>query len=712
MPNRLADSTSPYLRQHADNPVAWEPWDALSLGRAAAENKPIFLSVGYSSCHWCHVMAHESFEDDQVAASLNSSFVSIKLDREERPDVDEIYMTACQMATGHGGWPLTVFLTPDLKPFFVGTYFPRESRGDFPGFLTIVNNLASAWRDNRAEIETAANEFAAAIQDTTARSRASYPTTPSYVLLDHSIEAFHGSFDYEEGGFGSAPKFPPHTALRFFLNYASRRDPGEDQAVREYSSQAGYMALLTLEKMALSGLHDHVGGGFHRYSTDHLWHLPHFEKMLYDNAQLLWTYSFAAELSEDESLRRLFRLTADGIAGWVEREMTAEDGLFYTALDADSDGEEGLYYTWTEDEIREALGDEADLVLRAFQCLPEGNFLEEGGGDVTGRNILHLAEKADFSGILPRLASFRASRVRPGLDDKALAGPNGLMIAGLARAGFVQPAIRCAEVWLAHEELPHQITRGVASGPAFLDDYAFLADGLVELYMATTDARWLSAARDIANRMVEVFGDKAPGYWFSGVSSDLLARTKPALDNATPSPNGVALRVLLAVGMREEFERSFSSLLGWAAKMPQAAETLLDVLRAYLEVETEPVVVESDIAVGAVLTPRRVVAGADGWGHAMVTLSLPAGVHINTHEPPETWLVPTTLRLEGVLGEAGFPESSNDRYEGEVNIPIRIRVPVAEAAFRLVIRYQACTEQACMAPQEVVLEGAIIPAGV
>lgn len=706
MPNRLATSTSPYLRQHADNPVDWQPWDEAALAQARAEDKPIFLSIGYSSCHWCHVMAHESFEDAAVADALNRSFISIKLDREERPDLDEIYMTACQMATGHGGWPLTVFLTPELKPFFVGTYFPRESRGDFPGFLTVVSNLATAWRENRSEINGAAEEFGAALMETTAKSRAAYPANPTFKLLDNSIEELHARFDYEEGGFGGSPKFPPHSALRFLLNYASRREANGDEVVQEYAGQAGYMALLTLEKMALSGLHDHVGGGFHRYSTDHLWHLPHFEKMLTDNGQLLWAYATAAELSEDEELRALFRRTADGIAQWVEREMTLPNGCFATAIDADSEGEEGRYYTWTEDEVRDVLGEGAEVFLRAFQFLPEGNFLDESTRDVTGRNVLHLAERADFGNSLERLRETRKVRPRPGLDDKAIVSANALMIGGLARAGYIRPAARCAEHWVAQKTLPHQM----AGGDSFLDDFAYLADACLELYYATSDSSWLEHARSLANQMVTKFGDASPGYWYSQDSPDLLARTKPALDNATPSPNGVSLRVLLKLGMTEEFDRSFAGLLGWAAKMPQASETLIDVLHEYLEMHGEAALLPSESAqVSGLLAPRRISSGKDGWGHAMVTLRIPDGFHINTNSPSAEWLVPTTLHLDGVLGEAGFPETDQDRYEGELHIPIRVRAPKQESSFRLVVRYQICSDRACLAPQELVLDGAIIP---
>lgn len=717
MPNRLADSSSPYLRQHQDNPVDWWPWCEEALEEARRQDKPIFLSIGYSACHWCHVMAHESFDDQEVADALNRDFISIKLDREERPDIDEIYMTACQIATGHGGWPLTVFMTPDEKPFFVGTYFPRYSRGEFPGFQTVVTSLASAWRDSKDELIKSAEEFGRALSDTLAKSSSVLPTQPSYDLLDRSIETFHATFDYENGGFGGAPKFPPHAGLRFFLNYASRRhNAGEvDEVVEEYMAQSAHMALLTLEKMALAGIHDHVGGGFHRYATDHLWHLPHFEKMLTDNAQLLHAYHLASSLSEDPRLKSTFDRAASGIVTWLRREMTDESGLFFTALDADSEGEEGLFYTWEWDEIERALGEDADVFRQAFQCLPEGNFLDEATQNVMSRNVLDLADHADFSSQLEKLRIARESRPQPGLDDKCIASANGLLIGALASAGQIEMAARCARVWVdaMADELPHQITGGRASGPAFLDDYAFLADGLLDLFASTENHEWRIAAQKLADRMVERFADQsAPGFWFSeAFESSPLGRTKPALDYATPGPGAVALRVLWRLGMRQEFDRHFPALLGWAQRMPQAAETLLDILLTYIidagDEQIESAGPELD-AVRVSLSPREIKADADGWGHAMVTLHIPTGQHVNTHEPPAAWLIPTSLKVDGVLGEAGFPEGENDRFEGEVSIPIRLRAKKSTEEFQLTVRFQACTESACKAPEERVLTGVLI----
>lgn len=717
MGHRLSDSLSPYLLQHADNPVDWWPWGPEALAEAKRLDRPIFLSVGYSSCHWCHVMAHESFEDEEVADALNRGFVSIKLDREERPDIDEIYMTAVQLATGHGGWPMSVFLTPDMKPFFAGTYFPKQGRQGMPGFVTIVENLAKAWVEQRDEIEKAAEEFAGTLNQVLQRSLPPTVVRLETRLIDGAARMLHEDFDYEHGGYGERPKFPPHSALAFLLHYAALRahlpnDSGDG------IPEAARQSLLTLEKMALSGLHDHVQGGFHRYSTDERWLLPHFEKMLYDNAQLLWAYGTAAQIAEDERLRSLFGRTAQGIRDWAVREMRSGDGLFYSALDADADGEEGSFTVWSCEEIRGVLGERAEAFLTAYQCAEEGNYLDEAARVLTGHNVLHLAEDQGgrFDEDLVLLRRAAGTRVRPGLDDKALACWNGLMIRGLAAIGEADLARACADRWLGaiaeQGRLPHMITRGVAGGEPLLDDVAAMALGLFDLAELTEEERYRTAGLELVEMMCREFGDPARGdFYFTTVDAErIFARTKPALDNATPSPVGLAVLALQAAGRWDEAGRALTANLGWIEKMPQATETLLlGVLQQLLEngEDLEEPVGGGVPMVSARLETEEIEVGDDGFGHTAVVVQIPEGWHINSATPPANWLVATTLRIDNVLGEAGFPGPEDDRYSGELRIPVRLVPRKTATEFQLRLRFQACTESECLAPQEIALAGVL-----
>ena len=445
MPNRLVDATSPYLRQHADNPVDWFPWGDEAFEKARREDKPVFLSVGYSSCHWCHVMAHDSFEDPAVAALMNARYVCVKLDREERPDVDEAYMAFVQMATGRGGWPMSVFLTPDRRPFYGGTYWPKAR------FTAILDHLADAWREQRDEVAAEADRIGGEL----ARYFATPSPDPLGVLDPALYTAALGeqtrTFDPERGGFGDAPKFPPHTAIDLFLNLSLSAFADDEER-----QTALAMAFVTLEKMVLGGLHDHVGGGFHRYSTDREWLVPHFEKMLYDNALMLGNLAGAAALAAEIDPKRsaLFARAAGGIVAWLDREMTSPEGLFYSALDADSldehgHSEEGAFYVWPYDDLPPAFAE-------AYGARPDGNFRDEATGVVTGANILHLAEDVGdaFDPVLDDLLARRAARPRPGLDDKCIVAWNGLMIGALADAGLAEPAERAANAILAAESLP------------------------------------------------------------------------------------------------------------------------------------------------------------------------------------------------------------------------------------------------------------------
>ena len=715
MANRLADEDSPYLLQHKDDPVDWHPWGDEAFALARRADKPVFLSVGYSSCHWCHVMAHESFADPETADVLNRYCVSIKVDREERPDVDEAYMTAVQMATGHEGWPMSVFLTPDKRPFFAGTYFPRDSRGDFPGFRTLVTSIGQSWSQSRAEIEEAATRFTESL--TGYLSQSAGPLSPSLDLrlVDKAVEELHQEFDFENGGFGLRPKFPPHATLRFLIEYAAKRHllPGDDEAVGSLAEQAGHMSLMTLERMALGGIHDHVGGGFHRYSTDEGWLLPHFEKMLTDNALLLGLYATASRSAGDDCVRAHLARVAERIVKFLTSTLATDDGLFMSAVDADSEGEEGLFYTWTTAELREALGDRAETFLRAFGAEEEGNFLDEAHHKKTGRNVLKLDEDVAgaFDGQLPLLLERRRARTHPLIDDKCVLGPNGLAIGALARSGHADLASKCAARWLAEPRLPHQVTKGRAKGEPFLDDLAYFANGLLDLHEATEDHQWRAAAESVVAHMVSDFREGDRFFSTAKHHEALFGRTVPALDHALPSATAEAARALYRLGRTDEARRTLLDSLGWMQRTSRGAHSL--VLLAFEDMIDHPDAdrtvsggVSKEVSVR--LEPSEPIADDQGWAHAEVVLQIPEGLHINSNDPTAKWLTPTQLHVEGVLGEASFPTAAGEAYKGEVRIAVRLRPGPATKEFLLRVRYQPCTETECLLPQESVLTGVVV----
>lgn len=728
MSNRLGSCSSPYLRQHQHNPVPWQPWDEAALAQAKAEDKPIFVSVGYATCHWCHVMAHESFEDPLVGQALGRDFVCIKLDREERPDLDEALMTAVQVATGHGGWPISIFLTPDLKPFFAGTYFPRHHRGETPGFLTLVGSLAQAWKDNRQKVQEAAEEFAEHLTGVLGSQLAPADSLPTTDDLDGAVDLLAQTFDGTNGGFGKAPKFPPHSALRFLMAYAQKRPSlgGADAEAR--AQAASTMALLTLEKMALGGIHDHVAGGFHRYSTDHVWLLPHFEKMLYDNGQLLYAYSQAASGAADKGIAAHFQEAAQGIVDWAKREMILPGGFFASAQDADSldeasgHMEEGHFATWTIEEIREILGADAEEFCASYGVMPEGNYLEESTRRPTGRNILHLQESQTRHPRLPTLLERRQDRPQPMRDDKALLSANSLMITGLAAFGEFELAKKCAESWLAlwnEGGLPHQVMDGVQEGTAFLDDLAFFTEALLDLHQATGEDRWLREAQRVLDWVDQHHADPRGGCWFTPRGAEhLYSRTKPWLDKAEPSANGALLRARFRMGQWEESLPHLAVGLPWARRLPQATETVMEALLLWVEgqgslAQNSPLMqnILDPGSIRVTLLPKVVKADPEGWAAFILTISLPDGVHINSTDPAAAWLHPTQLRLTGVLGEAGFPEAEGDRYTGDVVIPVRVKAPKESAEFQLAVTFQACTESECLAPEERILTARVLIEG-
>lgn len=711
MPNRLAAATSPYLRQHADNPVDWYPWGDEAFAKAEAEGKPVFLSVGYSSCHWCHVMAHESFEDASVAERLNRDFVPVKVDREERPDVDEAYMAYVQMVAGRGGWPMSVFLTPDRKPFFGGTYWPKDGRGGYPGFLQILEHLDRVWQSRRSEVQDEANRnaeelakyFSAAVP---AEGGALDPS-----LYTHALQALTQDFDAENGGFGTAPKFPPHTALDLLMGHAL-----SEFAADEERQVALTLAFVTLEKMCLGGIHDQVGGGFHRYSTDERWLLPHFEKMLYDNALMLSNLAKAAAIgAEVDPVRaRLFARAGGGIVAWLAREMTSPEGLFYSAQDADSldeEGhpEEGAYYVWDYAELPPKLAE-------AFGAKPEGNFNDEATGQATGKNILHLAEDVSntFDAELDQLLTQRSQRPKPGLDDKAIVAWNGLMIGALAEAGMAEQAVAAATAILEaerrHGRLPHTIVGGEPQGEAYLDDVAAFADGLFKLAELTEAAVWQTEGLRLAETMVRDFADPENGAFFatSPKHETLFGRTKPTFDQPIPSANALALRVLVAMGDEERASRSVGALLGIMERAPTASEGLyaaaLPLVRDIEASDTSNAApIQATLAVPKVsLSAQEMVAGADGAATGTVVIELPEGIHINGAEPPARWLTPTSVEVRPLKSKVQYPAEDGMGYVGRVEIPFTVTLPAGEsgADFEVTVRYQPCTDQECLAPIE------------
>ncbi len=603
--NRLIFESSPYLLQHAANPVDWYPWGEAAFARARDEDKPVFLSVGYSSCHWCHVMEHESFEDAGIAAYLNEHCVPVKVDREERPDIDEVYMTATQLMSGRGGWPNSVWLMPDRRPWYCGTYFPPADRGGMPGFLNVLRQLQSWWTERREDVEAQADQLTEAIRRTmAATAQTGDGRTPDVKeLTDLARGQWLSQYDGEHGGFGSAPKFPPHAALRFLLTLPPA----------ERGERVERMLHHTLEAMALGGIHDVVGGGFHRYATDAEWVLPHFEKMLYDNAQLGWVYAEAAA----QTGRPLYADTARGLFDWVLRDMTDELGGFTSALDADSGGEEGRFYVWTLAEIDAALpAEDAEPARALFHLTAEGNYRDEATGRRTGANILRLettlgahaealgmpeAELRDrVAAIRERLLAVRESRVWPGLDDKVLTGWNGLMIGALARGAvaldeprYREAAERAAGFLWDRQRVDGLLRRSWREGrghiPAYLEDAAYLADGLIELYRATGESLWLERATTLAEEMLERFADPEGGglYTTGPEHEDLPARSKDPLDQSVPSANGVAARVLSALGAEtgetrwteagREIITTFAPIM---EKAPTATATLLGAARS------------------------------------------------------------------------------------------------------------------------------------
>jgi uncharacterized protein YyaL (SSP411 family) len=569
-PNLLIHETSPYLLQHAYNPVDWNAWNDEALGRARREEKPIFLSIGYSACHWCHVMERESFENDAVAEVLNREFVSIKVDREERPDIDSIYMQAVQLMTGHGGWPMSVFLTPAGGPFYAGTYFPPEDRHGMPGFKRVLLHVAEAYRTRRTDVESVSNQ----IRDAIAKSVDVPPSSDPVDRhgLDDGAARIAGSYDRVHGGFGGAPKFPPSMSLDFLMQVAHRND---DSGLRAIVTD-------TLRKMAFGGIYDQIGGGFHRYSVDERWLVPHFEKMLYDNALLARLYVRAWQWTHDP----LFARVAREILGFVEREMTSPDGGFYSTLDADSEGVEGKFYVWSRIEVIEVLGaDEGRIFCALYDITDRGNWEEHNilniprDPEIVARDLgISLGALSDLAARgRCKLYGRREERLRPGRDEKILAGWNGWMLAAFAEAAIAfgdsrltKITRRNADFLMERMSIDGRLMRSYKDGrariPALLEDYSGVAWGLALAYEATGESRLIRTARDLAEAIIDRFLDEERGGFFDTPSDHekLITRPKDLFDNATPSGTSVAVELLLRLALvfgDERYQRIASAAL-------------------------------------------------------------------------------------------------------------------------------------------------------
>ncbi len=737
--NRLGLESSPYLRLHALNPVDWYPWGEEAFARARAEDRPIFLSVGYSTCYWCHVMERECFSDEEIAHALNEGFVSIKLDREERPDLDEIYMAATQLMTRSGGWPNSVFLTHELKPFFAGTYFPPRDAMGRPGFPRVLAALRETWALRRGEILAQAEAVADAMREQlTASGSSGAPPDPG--LGDRLAGALRQRFDSQKGGFGRAPKFPSPSNLSFLLARARR---GDDEA-RE-------MVVVTLDHMARGGLQDQLAGGFHRYSTDESWLVPHFEKMLYDNAALAPLYAEARDLAPGLGFERVARATLD----FVRAELRSPEGGFLSAIDAETDGHEGAYYTWTREELVLYLaGSEPDLFASVYGLDGPPNFEDERyvlslpvpyAEAARGRGLSEAELDGRLAAGRKALRSARDARARPLVDDKVLTDWNGLMIAGMARTGvvlgdegYVKAAATAARFVLdrlaseASPTLLHVYREGVARVPAFLDDYAFLIRGLLALTAATREESWTrEAIRLQAEQDERLLDPREGGYFAAGDDEHLLFHAKPAFDGALASGNGVSASNLLELfrltrdgRYRERALQTLGAFADGMAVAPLGHVTLIAVLDQLADLPpasalplsalgpvtsglANPEAALEDLEETArevVSVVARLLPGGEGARAFTADLEIRSGFHLNANPSSSPALVPTTIAaVLGRLRSVRYPEGQLSTlaaetlrvYQGRVRITGEIEAPEAGAP-ALELTYQACDDRRCL----------------
>ncbi|MFA3783799.1 thioredoxin domain-containing protein [Melioribacteraceae bacterium 4301-Me] len=601
-PNKLINEKSPYLLQHAYNPVNWFPWSSEAFEIAEKENKPIFLSIGYSTCHWCHVMEKESFEDEEIADILNKNFISVKVDREERPDIDNIYMTVCQMITGSGGWPLSIFMTSDKKPFFAGTYFPKEDKYGRIGFKNLLVNIIKAWQEKKEEIELSANEITSYLKQSFEQN--------TFGLLDEKVfhqafQYFEKKFDNEYGGFGSAPKFPSPHNLMFLLRYYYK-----------YKNEAALvMVEKTLTQMRLGGIFDQIGYGFHRYSTDRKWLIPHFEKMLYDQALLIHAYAEIFQLTKNN----FYKKVVDEIVDYVARDMSSIDGGFFSAEDADSEGVEGKFYLWTKNEIIETLGKEqGEFFSRLLNVELDGNFCDEISKQNNGKNILHLKNVDEFlaneipiNELRKKLFEQRNQRIKPHKDDKILTDWNGLMISALAKASrvfnrneYMSYALKSADFVIDNlmdnnGNLYHRYRQGEKSIAGNLDDYAFFIWGLLEIFASSFEPSYVKTAIKLIDLTIEKFWDSENGgFFFTELNNDILVRTKEIYDGAIPSGNAVMMQNLIKVSRiagenkyEEIAQKALNSFAALINNSPHAFTQSLIALKLLISTSYEIVIV-------------------------------------------------------------------------------------------------------------------------
>ncbi len=750
--NALIDETSPYLRQHAHNPVNWYPWGEAAFAKAKQENKPIFLSVGYSTCYWCHVMEVESFEDPEVAAVLNEHFIAIKVDREERPDIDEQYMIATQLLTQRGGWPNSVWLTPAGKPWMAGTYFPKAN------FISVLEQLATIWDTRRDEVDRQAESMVqAAARVSSPRFSTAVPLTAK--LLDQAAKELVARFEPQHGGFGVAPKFPPHGTLQLLLeHYRRTEDPSLLTPIAK-----------TLDAMWLGGLHDHLGGGFHRYSTDDRWLLPHFEKMLYDNAQLMRAYADGFELTGEKR----YRDAVEDIFQWCQREMTAPQGGFYSALDSGEVGKEGEAYVWSVEKLRQALpAEDAQFFAEIYNFQVEGNFAEEASGEKTGENIPHRTETieqiAERRGLDPaalrsrldalreKLLEVRQSWPQPHKDDKILTSWNGLMIAALARAGrlleeprYSQAAEQAADFILQNMVRDGRLLRtfraGQAKLPAYLDDYTYFIQALLELYQTSGNARWLQQADTFAEQLIDDFEDRQQGGFFFTTDDheDLLVRTKHLGGGGNlPNPNGVAAQLLIEIAeltgkstYRQSAQRTLQSLSGLMELQPQASEDVLIATSRWLATGGEAstaIAAETQQQGGKLvqridpvtiqIDPAKPICKAGEPVALRVTVEIDEGWHLYAENPEADFLQPTRVAVDAAEGftveqiKSSSPRRQLDAilnqelatYAGEVHFDLAItanaKAVVGENPLTIHVTIQACDSKRCLPVKTAAIE--------
>ncbi len=739
--NRLAGESSPYLLLHKHNPVDWYPWGEEALERARREDKPIFLSVGYSTCYWCHVMERESFSNPAIAELMNREFVNVKLDREERPDLDEIYMTATQILTEQGGWPNSVFLTPGLTPFYAGTYFPPENRYGRPGFRQVLEDLSHAWKTRRADVEEQSAEMGRAMAHYLEGRSHPSPEPPAGTAALRALDSLARRFDPQWGGFGNAPKFPTPSNLYLLLDLAGERE------------NAGEMLAASLDQMARGGIYDQLAGGFHRYATDREWKIPHFEKMLYDNGFLLELYAREYARTGDTQAARIVRETA----GWLAREMTAPEGAFWSAIDAETHGHEGAFYVWTREELTAALGEEDSTFLApllGFDGPPffEGSHyvlhLPERLEDVARRRRMSLEELLrEVDAGRAKLLAARAQRERPATDDKILTDWNGTVITGLAVAGklldepeFVRQAARAADFILgtmrpAGGTLLHAWRQGQGKIAAYLADYVFLTRGLLALHEATGEARWLSAASEITGEQLRRLRDPHGGFFTAGVSPDLLFRSKDVFDGAMPAANAVAVLNLIELGARTgdlgwrgEARSTLSAFTELVQNHTDGVRMLALAARYYHETGAGPEEANADYDDARAARERGASSGTvamleheaeslvrphltlddekDGWRPFRLTLEIAPGWHIQANPASEPYLVATEVKaIKGALRNIRYAEGERfeSRYSKEpISVysgRVEITGEVSEGG-RVAVVYQACDEGRCLPPVE------------